>query len=87
MVSVTFRKVGIMKALYVLNAALLCALSGCERAAPIVDPQKPVVDGVLMTQPQYLRKYCLNLPTDRTCIEVRAANSKDGMTGKMPSGW
>lgn len=70
-------------ALIVAGIGMLSA--ACSKSAPTVeDAQNIVIDGVKLSQGDYLEKYCRGLEDDPSCIKVRTAKLQSSTRGEMP---
>ena len=70
-----------------LYAAIGAAIfvSACSDGVPNVeDPHNIVVNGIHMTQAEFLETYCTGKSNNETCGKVVIAKHKDSTRGVMP---
>lgn len=65
--------------------ATVLLVAACKQGVPEVsDPHNVVVDGVKMTQAQFMERYCVEKIGDPTCIKVGHAMRQDSSIGGIP---
>lgn len=66
--------------------AATVTLSACSRGGvpKVGDPHHVSVNGVAMTQLAFITKYCVEKPSDETCVIVKRAMLEDSVYGNVP---
>ena len=74
-----------MNKILFLVPAIIGLLSACTDDVPTVDdPHNIVINGEKIKQTDFIKKYCIDKPTNGTCLKVEHAISQDATKGEAP---
>jgi len=74
-----------MNKILFLLPLIIGLLSACTDDVPTVDdPHNIVINGEKMKQTDFIKKYCIDKPTNGTCLKVEHAISQDATKGEVP---